>query len=192
MTDGDVSAATLAAAPERAARRATQPAQRIGRADGRATDAPLHLVLVEPQIPPNTGNVARLCAATGCVLHLVEPLGFSIDDRDLKRAGLDYWHAVDVCVHRSLDAFAASWTAPLWLLSTRATRAYADAPFARGDALVFGKETAGLPQAFLDAHPTRALRIPMRDDSVRSLNLSTSVGIVAYAALAALGFPDLR
>ena len=155
--------------------------------------APLHVVLVEPQIPPNAGNVARLCAATGCALHLVEPLGFRIDDRELKRAGLDYWDALGVVVHPSLDAFLAAFDAQrLWLLSTRATNAYARAPFARGDALVFGKETAGLPQALLDAHPERALRIPMREGAVRSINLSTAVGIVTYAALAALGFPHLR
>jgi len=153
---------------------------------------PLHLVLVEPQIPPNTGNVARLCAATGCRLHLVEPLGFSIADRELRRAGLDYWDAVDVRVHPSLDAFFATCAAPLWLMSTRAAQRYDTVAFARGDALVFGKETAGLPQALLDAHPGRALRVPMRPGAVRSLNLSTTVGIVAYAALAALDFPGMR
>ncbi len=161
-------------------------------ASGGGEPAPLHVVLVEPKIPPNTGNVARLCAATGCALHLVEPLGFSIDDRDLKRAGLDYWAAVDVRVHASLDAFLAQWTAPLWLLSTRAAHLYADALFAPGDALVFGSETAGLPQALLDARADRGLRVPMRRDAVRSINLSTTVGIVTYAALARLGFPGLR
>ena len=169
--------------------RAAQPADRI-RAQAR-TDAPLHVVLVEPQIPPNTGNVARLCAATGCALHLVEPLGFSIDDRNLKRAGLDYWDAIDLTVHVSLPAFLAAWRTPLWLISTRATRSYANAAFARGDALLFGKETAGLPQQLLDARPERGLRIPMRDRAVRSLNLSTAVGIVTYAALERLGFPGL-
>ena len=154
-------------------------------------DPPFHIVLVEPQIPPNTGNVARLCAATGCALHLIEPLGFSIADRELKRAGLDYWDRVDVRVHASFDAFELACGARLWLLSTRATRTYANADFRRGDAIVFGKETAGLPQHLLDAHPDGALRIPMRPGSVRSLNLSTTVGIVAYAALAAIGFPEL-
>jgi len=170
--------------------RAAQPAERV-RADA-SRDAPLHVVLVEPQIPPNTGNVARLCAATGCALHLVEPLGFSIDDRELKRAGLDYWEAVDVTVHASLDAFVAAFAGPMWLLSTRAAQPYTEAAFARGDALVFGKETAGLPQAFLDAHPGRGLRLPMREGAVRSLNLSTAVGVVTYAAFARLGFPGLR
>jgi tRNA (cytidine/uridine-2'-O-)-methyltransferase len=156
-------------------------------------DVPLHIALVEPEIPPNTGNVARLCAATGCQLHLVEPLGFSIDDRELKRAGLDYWEHLGVAVHPSLDAFLQA-TAQLrrWYLSTRAQRAYTEAQFARGDVLVFGKETKGLPQALLDADPARMLRIPQRPGSVRSINLSTAVGIVAYAALAQLGFPGLR
>ncbi len=153
---------------------------------------PLHIALVEPEIPPNTGNVARLCAATGCRLHLVEPLGFGIDDKSLKRAGLDYWHLVDLVVHPSLDAFLeATADRTRWLLSTRATRTYAEAAFASGDVLVFGKETKGLPQSLLDAHPETALRVPMRPQSVRSINLSTTVGIVAYAALARLGFPGL-
>jgi tRNA (cytidine/uridine-2'-O-)-methyltransferase len=156
-------------------------------------DAPLHIVLVEPQIPPNTGNVARLCAATGCALHLVEPLGFRIDDRELKRAGLDYWDALGVVVHPSLDALREAFTPQrLWLLSTRASRTYAQAPFALGDVLVFGKETAGLPQSLLDELSERTLRIPMRRGAVRSINLSTAVGVVAYAALAALGFPQLE
>jgi len=153
---------------------------------------PLHIALIEPEIPPNTGNVARLCAATGCRLHLVEPLGFSIDDKALKRAGLDYWHLVDLVVHPSLDAFLeATADRTRWLLSTRATRTYAQAPFADGDVLVFGKETKGLPQPLLDTHPETTLRVPMRPQSVRSINLSTTVGIVAYAALARLGFPGL-
>lgn len=171
--------------------RATQPLERVVAADAPSDGAPLHLILVEPQIPPNTGNVARLCAATGCALHLVEPLGFGLGDRELKRAGLDYWDALAVRVHPSLDAFLATWNAPLWLFSTRATQTYATAQFARGDALVFGKETAGLPQALIDSRPSATLRIPMRAAGVRSLNLSTCVGIAAYAALARLGFPGL-
>ena len=153
---------------------------------------PLHIALIEPEIPPNTGNVARLCAATGARLHLVEPLGFSIDDKALKRAGLDYWHLVDLVVHPSLEAFLeATADRTRWLLSTRAQRTYADAAFANGDVLVFGKETKGLPQSLLDGHPETTLRVPMRPQSVRSINLSTTVGIVAYAAFARLGFPGL-
>lgn len=172
----------------------TQPSQRVVPAE-RVGAAPLHLVLVEPQIPPNTGNVARLCAATGCALHLVEPLGFSIEDRELKRAGLDYWNALEVVIHPSLDAFLERFEpGRLWLCSKKGERRYDEAPFALGDALVFGRETAGLPESLLAAAPYRGrvLRIPMRDGFVRSLNLSTSVGIVAFAALSRLGFPGLR
>jgi len=168
-----------------------QPPDRIVTLDAVA-DAPLHVVLIEPEIPPNTGNVARLCAATGCALHLIEPLGFRIDDRALKRAGLDYWPAVRVVVHPSLDAFLAAFPAErCWWVETSGQQVYARAAFARGDALVFGKETGAIPAAILAAHPERTLRIPMRGTSVRSINLSTSVGIVAYAALAALDFPGL-
>ena len=109
----------------------------------RARRPSVHVVLLEPQIPPNTGNVARLCAATGCALHLIEPLGFSISDRELKRAGLDYWDSVDVRVHASWDAFARACDARLWLLSTRGKQTYATAPFRRGDAIVFAKKPPG-------------------------------------------------
>lgn len=155
-------------------------------------DAPLHVALVEPEIPPNTGNVARLCAATGCQLHLVEPLGFRIDDRELKRAGLDYWQHLGVAVHESLRAFLeATQDLQRWYLSTRGKRLYADAPFAPGDVLVFGKETKGLPQTLIDADPEHTLRIPQRPGTVRSINLSTAAGVVTYAALARIGFPGL-
>jgi len=116
----------------------TQPAMRLASLAA-VGNAPLHIVLVEPQIPPNTGNVARLCAATGCALHLVEPLGFTIDDRALKRAGLDYWDALNVVLHPSLDDFFAWCPTQFWLLSTRAARNYRGAPFQHGDALVFGR-----------------------------------------------------
>ena len=169
-----------------------QPQDRLTAPDALG-EAPLHVVLVEPEIPPNTGNVARLCAATGCALHLVEPLGFRIDDRELKRAGLDYWKNLDVVVHASLDAFLQTTaTKRRWFLSVHAERPYADAPFEPGDLLVFGKETKGLPKTLLDAHADCALRIPIRPGAVRSLNLSTAVGIVTYAALAKIGFPSLR
>jgi len=168
-----------------------QPQDRL--TDTVRDDVPLHIALVEPEIPPNTGNVARLCAATGCQLHLVQPLGFRIDDRELKRAGLDYWKHLGVAVHSSLDTFLAA-TAHLqrWYFSTRATRPYTDAAFLLGDVLVFGKETKGLPQTLIDADPLHALRIPQRPNSVRSINLSTAAGIATYAALARLGFPGLQ
>jgi tRNA (cytidine/uridine-2'-O-)-methyltransferase len=171
--------------------RKPQPRERV-QTLSEVAGAPLHVVLVEPEIPPNTGNVSRLCAATGCALHLVEPLGFSIDDRELKRAGLDYWHALGLVVHSSLEAFLdATAGERRWFFSTRATRAYNDAPFERGDMLVFGKETKGLPKSIVERHAERSLRIPMRPESVRSINLSTAVGIATYAALARIGFPGL-
>ena len=155
--------------------------------------APLHIVLVEPLIPPNTGNVARLCAATGCALHLVEPLGFSIDDRDLKRAGLDYWKHVRVVLHASLDDFLDSTPqTSRWFVETNAPVRYDEAPYALGDALIFGTETKGLPKELLAREAERVVGIPMRTGTVRSLNLSTTVGIVTYAALSRLGFPDLQ
>ena len=172
--------------------RAAQPHERVRTIED-VEDAPLHIALVEPEIPPNTGNVARLCAATGCALHLVEPLGFRIDDRELKRAGLDYWHAIGVVLHPSLDAFLAAVAEKrCWFYSTHATRAYASAEYALGDVLVFGRETKGLPKDLIARRADRALRIPMRVQSVRSINLSTAVGIAAYGALAQLGFPGLR
>jgi tRNA (cytidine/uridine-2'-O-)-methyltransferase len=123
---------------------------------------------------------------------LIEPLGFAIDDRALKRAGLDYWSAVQVVVHPSLDAFLAAFPVErCWWIETTGALPYVQAPFSRGDALVFGKETGAIPAALLAAHAARTLRLPMRGSSVRSLNLSTTVGIVAYAALAALDFPGL-
>ncbi len=169
-----------------------QPQARVTSLE-RVASAPLHVALVEPEIPPNTGNVARLCAATGCALHLIEPLGFRIDDRELKRAGLDYWRSIDVVVHPSLEAFLDA-TASLgrWFFSTRARRRYDDAPYERGDVLIFGKETKGLPKDLIERYPQRALRIPMRPESVRSINLSTAAGIATYAALARIGFPGLR
>jgi tRNA (cytidine/uridine-2'-O-)-methyltransferase len=169
---------------------ADQPQRRVR--ESAQSAAPLHIVLVEPEIPPNTGNVARLCAATGCALHLVEPLGFRIDDRELKRAGLDYWHLLDVVVHPSLNAFLkTAQTLRCWYLSKKASRVYTDATFEVGDMLVFGKETRGLPDTLIERAAQTALRIPMRDDSVRSINLSTAVGVVAYHALARLRFPGL-
>lgn len=170
----------------------TQPRDRLRGVD-EVRGAPLHIALVEPEIPPNTGNVARLCAATGCALHLVEPLGFSIDDRELKRAGLDYWDAIDVVLYPSLDVFLEQTAARTrWFLSTRAHRPYSQASFARGDMLVFGRETKGLPGDLLAREAEHALRIPMREGTVRSINLSTAVGVVTYAALAAIGFPGLQ
>jgi tRNA (cytidine/uridine-2'-O-)-methyltransferase len=149
---------------------------------------PFNIVLVEPEIPPNTGNIARLCAATGAVLHLVEPLGFSIDDRQLKRAGLDYWSSVDVRLWPGLDQIRlANPQGRFFYLSTKAARSYLAAEFQAGDFIVFGKETKGLPSEVISANPDTAITIPMPAGAVRSLNLSTSAGIVLYEALRQTG-----
>jgi tRNA (cytidine/uridine-2'-O-)-methyltransferase len=142
-----------------------------------------HIVLIEPEIPPNTGNIGRLCLATGAHLHLVKPLGFSIDDRALRRAGLDYWAEVNVTIWDSFAALQAAQTAEArwYFLTTKATRAYWDAEFRDGDFLVFGRETKGLPEPLLAANAARCLTIPMQPQT-RSLNLATAVGIVLYEA----------
>ncbi|HEX9079278.1 MAG TPA: tRNA (cytidine(34)-2'-O)-methyltransferase [Desulfuromonadaceae bacterium] len=148
------------------------------------SQAPFNIVLVEPEIPPNTGNIARLCAATGSILHLVGKLGFSLDDRYLKRAGLDYWEFVTLRQWPDLGALQAS--APegrFFYLSTKADRSYLKAGFRPGDYIVFGKETRGLPEELIAANPDTAITIPMPAGKVRSLNLSTSAGIVLYEAL---------
>jgi tRNA (cytidine/uridine-2'-O-)-methyltransferase len=147
----------------------------------------LHVVLVNPEIPPNTGNVARLCGATRSTLHLVHPLGFSVDDRQLKRAGLDYWEHIDVRHHQSLaEALAASGEGPALYFSARAERPYNEAPYADGARLVFGPETRGLPLAVLDANRDRTFRIPIWGQ-VRSLNLSAAVAVVVYEGYRQLG-----
>jgi tRNA (cytidine/uridine-2'-O-)-methyltransferase len=142
-----------------------------------------NVVLVEPEIPPNTGNIGRLCLATGSTLHLVKPLGFSIDDRELKRAGLDYWKEVEVRLwdsFRDLRQTVAS-EARFFFLTTKSDRAYYDVAFQPGDFLVFGRETKGLPETLLAAHSEELLTIPMR--GTRSLNLATAVGIVLFEAM---------
>lgn len=151
----------------------------------------LNIVLVEPEIPQNTGNIARTCAATHSRLHLVKPLGFDISERAVRRAGLDYWHMVDLRVYDSLDHFFAVNPRPdLWLATTKAPRDYTQATFREGCWLMFGKETAGLPLDLRQRWRDRCLRIPMRADA-RSLNLANSVAILTYEALRQLGFPHL-
>ena len=151
----------------------------------------VNIVLVEPEIPQNCGNIARTCAATRSRLHLVEPLGFDISEKAVKRAGLDYWPMVDLNVYPNLDdLFAKNQVADLWLATTKAPRDYSQAQFRDGCWLFFGKETAGLPEDFRMAHADRCVRIPMREDA-RSLNLSNSVAILAYEALKQQGFPGL-
>jgi tRNA (cytidine/uridine-2'-O-)-methyltransferase len=150
---------------------------------------PFHIVLIEPEIPPNTGNIARLCGATGTILHLVGKLGFSLDDRYLKRAGLDYWDEIELRRWESIDELLRHHPeARCWYTSKKAARSHVEADFQPGDFLVFGKETQGLPESLLTAHPEQAIRIPIFNERVRSLNLSTAAGIVLYEALRQTGW----
>lgn len=152
----------------------------------------LHIVLVEPEIPQNTGNIARTCAATGCVLHLIEPLGFAIDDKRMKRAGLDYWHLLDVRMYKNLsEFFEKNPSGRYFYATTKAPHAYHEVEYRDGDYLLFGKETKGLPESLLIEHPERCVRIPMREGA-RSLNLSNSVAVIAFEALRQTGFENLR
>lgn len=153
----------------------------------------LNIVLVEPEIPQNCGNIARTCAATGAQLHLIRPLGFDISEKAVRRAGLDYWHLVTVNVYDNLqDLFAKHPEAEenCWLATTKAPQDYTRAKFTDGCWLFFGKETAGLPEAFRFAHYERCIRLPMRAEA-RSLNLGNSVAILTYEALRQMDFPGL-
>ena len=148
---------------------------------------PFHIVLIEPEIPPNTGNIARLCGATGTILHLVGKLGFSTDDRQLKRAGLDYWSEVTIRYWNRFDDLRQEYPdGRFWFTSARSSRRYTEADFQAGDFLVFGKETKGLPEELLRANEDRCITIPIFGN-VRSLNLSTAAGIVLYEALRQVG-----
>ena len=154
----------------------------------------LNVVLVEPEIPQNCGNIARTCAATGSRLHLVRPLGFDISERAVKRAGLDYWHLVEVFDYENLEDFLAKHPESLaegWLATTKAPQDYSHAVFSPDCWLFFGKETAGLPEGFRMANYDRCIRLPMRREA-RSLNLSNSVAILVYEALKQNGFPGLQ
>ena len=152
----------------------------------------LNIVLVEPEIPQNCGNIARTCAATGCRLHLIRPLGFDISEKAVKRAGLDYWNLVEVFDYENLeDFFARNHVEQMWCLSTKAPRCYTEAECTDGCYLFFGKETKGLPEDFLEAHRQQCIRLPMRTEA-RSLNLSNAVAITVYEALRQLDFPSLQ
>lgn len=153
--------------------------------------AELNLVLVEPEIPQNTGNVARTCAVTGAALHIVRPMGFTIDDKKLKRAGLDYWDKLDITYYDSLSDFLEKTKdESLFFFSTKATNVHSDIAYPRRCFLVFGKETAGLPKQLVEENLDRSVRIPMRDE-LRCLNLSNSVAIGAYEVLRQWGYPNL-
>lgn len=152
----------------------------------------INIALIEPEIPQNTGNIARTCAATGASLHLVKPMGFTVDDRKLKRAGLDYWHELDITYYESLDDFLRiNANEEMYFFSTKAPRAYTEVSYPERVFLVFGKETRGLPETLLQSNPDRCVRIPMRD-KLRSLNLSNSAAIAVYEALRQRDFVGLR
>ena len=153
-----------------------------------------HVVLVEPEIPPNTGNIARTCAITGMKLHLVKPLGFSIDDKAVKRAGLDYWDHLELEVHESLGEFLEKYKdRKMYLATTHGGVRYTDVRYERGSFLLFGKETAVLPKELIARHPDAAVRIPMgKNPDLRSLNLSNSAAILLYEAMRQHDFPGLR
>lgn len=152
----------------------------------------LNIALVNPEIPENTGNIARTCAVTGCSLHLVRPLGFEVDDKHLKRAGLDYWKYLDIHYYDSFEELEKKNSgARFHLTSTHAVKSYADDKYGDGDFIVFGRETAGLGSAILSRRSSDTIRIPMLDNR-RSLNLSNSVAIVVYEALRQLDFPSMK
>ena len=152
----------------------------------------LHIVLHEPEIPQNTGNIVRTCAAVGAVLHLIEPLGFKLEDRYLKRAGLDYWPLLEMRRHPNLEAFFADYPdGEFFYVTKKAGRTYADADFPARAFFLFGKETLGLPESLLAAHPERCVRIPMRREA-RSLNLSNAAAIIALEFFRRRGFPGLE
>jgi tRNA (cytidine/uridine-2'-O-)-methyltransferase len=153
---------------------------------------PIEIVLVEPEIPQNTGNIVRTCVAAGLKLHLIGPLGFSIDEKAVRRAGLDYWHDADITLWTGLDPFLeANEGRPMFLATTKARRHYAEVDYPVNGMVLFGKETRGLPESLILSRPDAGIRIPMREDK-RSLNLSNAVAIVAYEALRQHGFPGMQ
>lgn len=154
----------------------------------------LHIVFVEPEIPPNTGNIARTCAATNTKLHLVKPLGFDISEKAVKRAGLDYWPYVDLEIHESLDDFMEKYKDKRkFLATTKGGRIYTDFEYMDDDMFLFGRETKGLPRDFIAQNEETAIRIPMSENTrLRSFNLSNSANIILFEALRQLGFPELK
>ena len=154
----------------------------------------LHIVFVEPEIPGNTGNIARTCAATGAHLHLVKPLGFDIDEKAVSRAGLDYWPYVNLTVYESLDEFLSKNTnRRMFLATTKGGQRYTDVEYSDDDMILFGRETAGLPRDFIEQNSSMAIRIPMsKETRLRSLNLANSANIILFEALRQLDFPELK
>ncbi len=153
----------------------------------------LNIVLFEPEIPQNTGNIARTCVLTGCKLHLIKPLGFSLDEKHLKRAGLDYWKDLDLTIYDSYDELREKYKdSTFYFSTTHAKSSYHEVNFKPGDFIVFGKESAGLPDRIRESDPEGGIRVPMINTTTRSLNLSNTVAIIAYEALRQMDFPNMK
>ena len=150
----------------------------------------LNIVLVEPQIPQNTGNIARTCAVTGASLHLIEPFGFTITDKQLKRAGLDYWDKLDICYYKNIDEFFSKTNGNYFFFTTKGKKVHSDVSYPENSYIIFGREDAGLDEELLYHNMDKCVRIPMRNE-LRSLNLSNSVAIATYEVLRQWGYPDL-
>ncbi len=153
----------------------------------------LNIVLFQPEIPQNTGNIARTCVLTDCKLHLIKPLGFSLDEKQLKRAGLDYWQYLDLEVHESYEALREKYKdGTFYFSTTKGNNFYHEVNFKQGDFIVFGRESSGLPDYIRDSDPARCVRVPMIKTTTRSLNLSNTVAVVAYEAMRQLDFPNMK
>jgi tRNA (cytidine/uridine-2'-O-)-methyltransferase len=153
----------------------------------------LNIVLFQPEIPQNTGNIGRTCVLTNCKLHLIKPLGFSLDEKQLKRAGLDYWPYLEVEIHESYEELREKYKNETFYYSTtKGTKFYSEVKYKKGDFIIFGRESSGLPDSVRDSDPERCIRVPMVSSSTRSLNLSNTVAIMAYEVLRQIGFPEMK
>lgn len=153
----------------------------------------LNIVLYQPEIPQNTGNIGRTCVLVNAKLHLIKPLGFDIDEKKVRRAGLDYWKNVNYEIHESFEELIEKYPeARIFLATTKATKFYTDAKFEKGDFIVFGRESSGLPEEIMETYTETSIKIPMIDSTTRSLNLSNTASIIAYEALRQIGFPDMK
>lgn len=153
----------------------------------------LNIVLFQPEIPQNTGNIGRTCVLTNCKLHLIKPLGFSLEEKQLRRAGLDYWPYLELEIHDSYEALREKYNeATFYYSTTKASKIYSQVEYKKGDFIIFGRESSGLPDSVRDSDPKRCIRVPMINTSTRSLNLSNTVAITAYEALRQIGFPEMK
>jgi tRNA (cytidine/uridine-2'-O-)-methyltransferase len=153
----------------------------------------LNIVLFQPEIPQNTGNIGRTCVLTDCKLHLIKPLGFSLEEKQLKRAGLDYWPYLEVEIHESYEALREKYKDETFYYSTtKSSKFHSEVKFKKGDFIIFGRESSGLPDSVRDSDPGRCIRVPMISSSTRSLNLSNTVAIMTYEALRQIGFPEMK